>query len=83
MIITCIVADERHLLFTYPAVQHVLQQFLHLFQHQQRSVPTLMWQEDFEGVARLVARARELTQLFQVLCELRWLDLVLFSLRPL
>jgi hypothetical protein len=54
-----LVGDEHHLLFTCPAVQHVRQQFLHLFQYRQRSVQTLMWQQDLEGVARFVAPALE------------------------
>jgi hypothetical protein len=54
-----VVGDEHHLLFTCPAVQHVRQQFLHLFQHRQRSVQMFMWQDDLAGVARFVARALE------------------------
>ena len=53
------VGDEHHLLFTCTAVQHVRQQFLHLFRQRSRSVQTFMWQEDIEGVARFVTRALE------------------------
>eukprot|EP00884_Botryococcus_braunii_P010673 jgi/Botrbrau1/19607/Bobra.0035s0084.1 len=54
-----LVGDEHHLLFTCPAVQHVRQQFMHLFQQRSRSVQTFMWQEDLEGVAKFVTRALE------------------------
>ena len=54
-----LVGDEHHLLFTCPAVEHVRQQFRHLFQGRGRSVQTFMWQTDIEGVARFVARALE------------------------
>ena len=40
-----LVGDEHHLLFTCPAVQHVRQQFMHLFQQKSRSVQTFMWQD--------------------------------------
>eukprot|EP00884_Botryococcus_braunii_P018837 jgi/Botrbrau1/5637/Bobra.55_1s0026.1 len=54
-----LVGDEHHMLFTCPAVQHVRQQFMHLFQPRSRSVQTFMWQEDLEGVAKFVTRALE------------------------
>lgn len=54
-----LVGDEHHLLFTCPAVQHVRQQFMHLFQQDRRSVQTFMWQDDLQGVAKFVTRALE------------------------
>ena len=54
-----LVGDEHHLLFTCPAVQHVRQQFMHLFQQRSRSVQSFMWQEDLQGVAKFVTRALE------------------------
>ena len=54
-----LVGDEHHLLFTCPAVQHVRQQFMHLFQQGRRSVQTFMWQDDLQGVAKFVTRALE------------------------
>ena len=54
-----LVGDEHHLLFTCPAVQHVREQFMRLFQYKTRSVQTFMWQNDSEGVARFVVKALE------------------------
>eukprot|EP00884_Botryococcus_braunii_P005149 jgi/Botrbrau1/14635/Bobra.0364s0018.1 len=54
-----LVGDKHHLLFTCPAVQHVRQQFMHLFQQRSRSVQKFVWQEDLQGVAKLVTRALE------------------------
>ncbi len=54
-----LVGDEHHLLFTCPAVHHVRQQVMHLFQRRHRSAQTLMWQVDIERVARFVARGLE------------------------
>ena len=48
------VADERHLVFSCPAVDHLRVRYAHLFRHPSHTMVSFLWQSDILSVARFV-----------------------------
>jgi hypothetical protein len=49
------VGDERHLVFTCPALEHIRLRYRHLFTSRTHTIVQFLWQDDLLSVARFIA----------------------------
>ncbi len=49
------VGDERHLVFTCPALDHIRLRYRHLFTSRTDTMVQFLWQDDLLAVARFIA----------------------------